>query len=195
MIFLVKDLLKIESLISSFSAEPKNLNDFISSIRSIQKRKVFSKLILKKLKRASYGQKNIGHYGLSFDNYIHFTSPIRRYADLYCHRLLKELLNGEKIDRSSSIDFIIENINQNENKAKDAENEYSRLKKLKYIRSSLKKTFTCTIESFSKKLIYVNINDVDFTAFIYRSHLKQDRYRIARSKHAIVGQYTKKHTR
>ena len=187
-----RSFLKIESLISSFSTEPKNLNDFISSIRSIQKRKVFSKLILKKLKRASYGQKNIGHYGLSFDNYIHFTSPIRRYADLYCHRLLKELLNGEKIDRSSSIDFIIENINQNENKAKDAENEYSRLKKLKYIRSFLKKTFTCTIESFSKKLIYVNINDIDFTAFIYRSHLKQDRYRIARSKHAIVGQYTKK---
>ena len=66
------------------------------------------------------------------------------------------------------------------------------LKKLKYIQSFLKKTFTCTIEDFSKKLIYVNINDVDFTAFIYRSHLKQDRYRIARSKHAIVGQYTKK---
>ena len=66
------------------------------------------------------------------------------------------------------------------------------MKKLKYIRSSPKKTFTCTIESFSKKLIYVYINDVDFTAFIYRSHLKQDRYRIARSKHAIVGQYTKK---
>ena len=111
---------------------------------------------------------------------------------MYCHRLLKELLNGEKIDRSSSIDFVIENINQNENRAKDAENEYNKLKKIKYIRSSLKKTFTCTIESFSKKLIYVNINDIDFTAFIDRSHLKQDRYRIARSRYAIVGQYTKK---
>ena len=66
----------------------ENINDFIFSIRSVQKRKVFSKLILKKLKRASYGKTNIGHYGLSFDNYIHFTSPIRRYADLYCHRLL-----------------------------------------------------------------------------------------------------------
>ena len=187
-----RSFLKIESLISSFSTKPKNLNDFIFSIRSVQKRKVFSKLILKKLKRASYGKTNIGHYGLSFDNYIHFTSPIRRYADLYCHRLLKELLNGEKIDRSSSIDLVIETINQNEEKAKNAENEYSRLKKLKYIQSFLKKTFTCTIEGFSKKLIYVNINDVDSTAFIYRSHLKQDRYRIARSKHAIVGQYTKK---
>ena len=187
-----RSFLKIESLISSFSAEPKNLNDFISSIRSIQKRKVFSKLILKKLKRANYGKTNIGHYGLSFENYIHFTSPIRRYADLYCHRLLKEILQDKKIDRSGSIDNVIENINQNEERAKDAENEYGRLKKLKYIRSSSKKTFTCTIESFSKKLIYVNINDVDFTAFIYRSHLKQDRYRIARSRHAIVGQNTRK---
>ena len=187
-----RSFLKIESLINAFSKRPKNLNDFISSIKSIQKRKVFSKLILKKLKRAKYGQTNIGHYGLSFDNYIHFTSPIRRYADLYCHRLLKEFLKNEKIDRSSSIDIVIGKINQNEDKAKNAENEYSRLKKLKFIQVNLKKTFLCTIESFSKKLIYVNINDVDFTAFIYKSYLKQDRYRVARDKHAIVGQYTKK---
>ena len=187
-----RSFLKIESLISSFSAEPKNLNDFISSIRSIQKRKVFSKLILKKLKRANYGKTNIGHYGLSFENYIHFTSPIRRYADLYCHRLLKEILQNKKIDRSGSIDKVIENINQNEERAKDAENEYGRLKKLKYIKAFLKNSFICTIEGFSKKLIYVNINDVDFTAFIQRSNLKKDRYRIARSRHAIVGQYTRK---
>ena len=102
------------------------------------------------------------------------------------------IVPGDNINKA--IDSFEESltINQNEEKAKNAENEYNRLKKLKYIQSFLKKTFTCTIEGFSKKLIYVNINDVDFTAFIYRSHLKQDRYRIARSKHAIVGQYTKK---
>ena len=83
-----RSFLKIEALISAFTDKPKSFNDFISSFNSPNKRKIFSRLILKKLKRAEYSMINIGHYGLAFDNYIHFTSPIRRYADLVCHSCL-----------------------------------------------------------------------------------------------------------
>ena len=188
-----KSFIKIESLISAFSTKPKNFNDFISSFKSPKKQKVFSKLILKKLKRAEYSQINKGHYGLSFNQYIHFTSPIRRYADLYCHRLLKEVLKKkENFINLNSIEKTIKLINQNEEKAKNAENEYSRLKKLKYIEYNAEKVFFCTIEGFSKKYIIVNINDADLTAVISKSYLKPDRYRIARNRHAIVGQFSKK---
>jgi VacB/RNase II family 3'-5' exoribonuclease len=187
-----KSFFKIESLISAFSNKPRNFNDFINSIRSEKKRRVFSKLILKNLKRADYSLTNKGHYGLSFDTYIHFTSPIRRYADLYCHRLLKKVLRNKKIQYSESIDKVIKKINYNEQKSKNAENEYNQLKKLKYIKLNQGKTFLGTIESLSKKFIRVNINDANFTAILSKSYLRHDRYRLARNKHALVGQYSKK---
>ena len=90
------------------------------------------------------------------------------------------------------LEDIINRINVNEQKAKNAENEYNRLKKIKYLQSKKDKIFQCTIEGFSKKMIHLNINEVDFTAFVYKSHLKPDRYRFARNKHALVGQFSKK---
>ena len=187
-----RSFLRIEALISAFSNKPKSFNDFISSFNSLSKRKIFSRLILKKLKRAEYSLINIGHYGLAFDNYVHFTSPIRRYADLVCHRLFKNILNNNVFKRFDSLDDIVNRINANEQKAKNAEKEYNKLKKIKYLCSKKDKIFTCTIEGFSKKMIHLNIDEVDFSAFIYKSHLKPDRYRVARNKHALVGQFSKR---
>ena len=187
-----RSFLRIEALISAFSNKPKNFNNFISSFKSPNKRKIFSRLILKKLKRAEYSLINIGHYGLAFDHYIHFTSPIRRYADLVCHRLLKNIIKNNISKRMDFLDDIINRINVNEQKAKNAENEYNRLKKIKYLQSNKDEIYQCTIEGFSKKMIHLNINEIDFTAFLYKSHLKPDRYRVARNKHALVGQFSKK---
>ena len=187
-----RSFLRIEALISAFSNKPKNFNNFISSFKSPNKRKIFSRLILKKLKRAEYSLINIGHYGLAFDHYVHFTSPIRRYADLVCHRLLKNILKNNISKRMDFLDDIINRINVNEQKAKNAENEYNRLKKIKYLQSNKDKIYQCTIEGFSKKMIHLNINEIDLTAFLYKSHLKPDRYRVARNKHALVGQFSKK---
>jgi len=187
-----RSFLRIEALISAFSNKPKNFNKFISSFKSPNKRKIFSRLILKKLKRAEYSLINIGHYGLAFDHYVHFTSPIRRYADLVCHRLLKNIIKNNISKRMDFLDDIINRINVNEQKAKNAENEYNRLKKIKYLQSNKDKIYQCTIEGFSKKMIHLNINEIDFTAFLYKSHLKPDRYRVARNKHALVGQFSKK---
>ena len=120
-----RSFLRIEALISAFSNKPKNFNKFISSFKSPNKRKIFSRLILKKLKRAEYSLINIGHYGLAFDHYVHFTSPIRRYADLVCHRLLKNILKNNISKRMDFLDDIINRINVNEQKAKNAENEYN----------------------------------------------------------------------
>ena len=187
-----RSFLRIEALISAFSNKPKNFNNFISSFKSPNKRKIFSRLILKKLKRAEYSLINIGHYGLAFDHYVHFTSPIRRYADLVCHRLLKNILKNNISKRMDFLEDIINRINVNEQKAKNAENEYNRIKKIKFLKLNKDKIYQCTIEGFSKKMIHLNINEIDFTAFLYKSHLKPDRYRVARNKHALVGQFSKK---
>ena len=187
-----RSFLRIEALISAFSNKPKNFNNFISSFKSPNKRKIFSRLILKKLKRAEYSLINIGHYGLACDHYVHFTSPIRRYADLVCHRLLKNILKNNISKRMDFLEDIINRINVNEQKAKNAENEYNRIKKIKFLKLNKDKIYQCTIEGFSKKMIHLNINEIDFTAFLYKSHLKPDRYRVARNKHALVGQFSKK---
>ena len=106
--------------------------------------------------------------------------------------MLKKVLRNEKTDYSASIEEVIKKINYNEQKSKNAENEYNQLKKLKYIKLNQEKTFSCTIESLSKKFIRVNINEANFTAVLSKSYLKHDRYRLARNKHALVGKFSNK---
>ena len=106
--------------------------------------------------------------------------------------MLKKVFRNEKTDYSVSFEEVIKKINYNEQKSKNAENEYNQLKKLKYIKLNQEKTFSCTIESLSKKFIRVNINEANFTAILSKSYLKHDRYRLARNKHALVGQFSNK---
>ena len=105
----------------------KHINNFLNSIEK-DKRSIMSALIIRKMKKANYSTMNLGHYGLGMNGYTHFTSPIRRYADLIVHRIIKGTFENKK-----SIFEIIQNCNEGEMKSKNIKREYDTIKGLKLL--------------------------------------------------------------
>ena len=116
----------------------KEIQRFLASIRGKPEEQALKIGLLKSLKRARYAAQPLGHYGLAKANYLHFTSPIRRYADLVVHRTLAERNSPRqsKID-IGQIESMAEHISETERNAAEAEIESVRLKKLQYFEQQL----------------------------------------------------------
>src|SRR5207248_717644 len=116
----------------------KEIQRFLASIRGKPEEQALKIGLLKSLKRARYAAQPLGHYGLAKANYLHFTSPIRRYADLVVHRQLAErnFARQSKID-IGQIESISEHISETERNAAEAEIESVRLKKLQFFEQQL----------------------------------------------------------
>ena len=156
---------------------------------------------IQSIKAEKYKNKKIIIKGCDNDEinesaYIEITKKIQKVASSIMFgeacSSVPVLKNNKNSEELNSIEKIVMRINQSEEKAKNAENEYNKLKKLKYIKANNQKTLVCTVEGFLKKYILVNINDANLTALLSKSHLKHDRYRSARNRYAIVGQFSRK---
>src|SRR5258708_17417277 len=119
-------------------ANRKEIQRFLASIRGKPEQQALKIGLLKSLKRARYAAQPLGHYGLAKANYLHFTSPIRRYADLVVHRTLAERNSPRqsKID-IGQVESIADHISDTERNAADAEIESVRLKKLQFFQQQL----------------------------------------------------------
>lgn len=126
---------KVFELLSSvqslgFEGKNKDIHSLITSIQTWAKNKGIEKevdkMIIKSQNQALYSSENRGHFGLGFESYTHFTSPIRRYSDLLLHRLLKDHLRGGKklVYLSEGIESLCKNLNESEKKIARAEMEY-----------------------------------------------------------------------
>ncbi len=118
--------------------QPKDFRDILNSVASLDISRVVNYLVLRTMSRARYSENNLGHFGLSFQDYCHFTSPIRRYPDIVVHRVLKESLKGEV--RGSRIEYF-KNLaisasvtaSMTESNAADAELRWKDIKKAEYM--------------------------------------------------------------
>ena len=120
---------------------------------------IVHKMILMSLKQARYGVENLGHFGLSSNYYTHFTSPIRRYADLLIHRILNIALNGypTKKQYGTLINYLPEvttHISQTERKAMKIEDESVKIKVVEYMLDKIGDEFKATIVGFNNKKIF-----------------------------------------
>ncbi len=105
------------------NAISKNINALLNDIRYKNEYSLIQSMAIRSMAKASYETKNIGHYGLAFDFYTHFTSPIRRYADLVVHRILQETLTTKKHQYNNELDEICKRISRMERKAVEEERE------------------------------------------------------------------------
>ncbi|MEO6845912.1 MAG: ribonuclease R [Chthoniobacterales bacterium] len=153
--------------------------------------------LLKSLKRARYAPDPLGHYGLAKSDYTHFTSPIRRYADLIVHRSLERLLGLTKIGPSSvDIGTIAEHISTTERIAADAEKESVRMKKMEYFQLQMTQkkgqSFRAVIVDVRNFGLFVELPEFLISGLVHISSLDDDFYIHDPAKGRIVGRRLKK---
>tara|TARA_B100001741_G_C16092110_1_gene387026 strand:- start:51 stop:563 length:513 start_codon:yes stop_codon:yes gene_type:complete len=113
------------------------------------------------MSKALYSTSNIGHFGLNFNNYLHFTSPIRRYSDLINHRLLKEILGLEKYNyKKNTLEKISNNISKIEILFKKYEREDFKNFQLKFLKNKINTIHEGFITGFNDYKIFITIKDV-----------------------------------
>ncbi|MDP5038991.1 MAG: RNB domain-containing ribonuclease, partial [Candidatus Gracilibacteria bacterium] len=149
-----EDIEKFKKILASFDIilpykeiNPILISDILEKINSHPKKMMLSKIILRSLKKANYSQNNLGHFGLALDFYSHFTSPIRRYADLQIHRIIKEYLQKNKLEKSrishykENLEEISKHISETEVKSEKLEYAVRDLMIAKYYKDKIGEEF------------------------------------------------------
>jgi len=148
-------------------------------------------LAIRSMSKAIYTTNNIGHYGLSFDYYSHFTSPIRRYPDIMVHRLLQYYLDGGKSAEQLEYEDKCKHSSEMEQLASNAERDSIKYMQVKYMQDHQKEEFLGVISGVTQWGIYVEILANKCEGMIRISDLKDDHYTFDKEQFSVVGNHTK----
>lgn len=149
---------------------------------------VVNLIILRSFMQAYYGSKPIGHFGLGFRDYTHFTSPIRRYPDLVVHRCIKSLMNGEKAPyRINTLEKIGEKTSATERIQMKAERDYLKLKSCRLLRNFQGKAFDVVITNISKIGLSVSLIDKPVEGLVPFWTLTDDYYYVNEEEFTVIG--------
>jgi ribonuclease R len=175
----------------------KEVQRFLASIRGKPEEQALKIGLLKSLKRARYATQSLGHYGLAKANYLHFTSPIRRYADLVVHRTLAERDSPRrsKID-IGQIESLANHISDTERNAAEAEIESVRLKKLQFFQEQLEQrnpqVFRAAIMDVRNYGLVVELPNALVTGVVHVSTLGDDFYIFDAAQRRLIGRRTRR---
>lgn len=169
------------------SISSKKINELLKEVEDTSIEKIINGLILRAMSKAEYSPKNIGHFGLGFSNYAHFTSPIRRYPDVIVHRLLKRYNSGSTEYTFTQLEHAGEHCSERERYAVEAERDSVKLKQVEYLSDRLGETFQGTISGVTENGIYVLLDDIYCEGMIRVSDLKDDYYIYNPNMHCLVG--------
>jgi len=152
---------------------------------------------LRSLKKACYRSSADGHYGLHKKDYTHFTSPIRRYADLMVHRLLFQYIEKKGKFKYSleGLEEISDHISVTERNAVDAERQSVKLKQVEYLQNHIGDEFHAIISGVAHFGIFVKVTDILAEGLVKLRDLESDYYIYDEKKYALVGRATKKQFR
>ncbi len=136
----------------------KSFNDLMQAARKDDRLKVLEPLAIRTMAKAVYSTQNIGHYGLGFSHYSHFTSPIRRYSDVLAHRILEANLDGRihRVDKSR-LDEQCKHVSNQERKAAEAERESIKFKQAEFTRAHIGETFEGVISGMIERGFFVEL--------------------------------------
>lgn len=139
---------------------PEHLNAMLDKVRGGPLEAMINTLLLRSLKRAEYSVENIGHSGLALQDYLHFTSPIRRYPDLIVHRYLRKVLRGERLPEGlqSHLAVLAKGASDAEQKATEAERENDKWKACLLMKSRIGQRFRGRIQGFSAKVVFITLD-------------------------------------
>lgn len=166
----------------------KSFNDLFNKIHGKGEQNMIETLAIRTMAKAKYSTINHGHYGLSFDYYTHFTSPIRRYPDLMVHRLFEMYLNGKPSVNANEYEIKCNHSTDMEIRATEAERESIKYKQAEFFSDKINQEFEGTISGISKWGIYVEITEYKCEGMVRLSDIDDDYYYIDEENYTVTGQ-------
>ncbi len=170
----------------------KSLNHLMADVEGKKEQNVLTQLAIRSMAKAVYTTKKTSHYGLAFDFYTHFTSPIRRYPDVMVHRLLEHYLAGGKPVDAETYEKLSVHSSQMEKKAADAERASVKYKQAEYLQNQIGTVFTGIISGVTEWGMYVEIEENKCEGMIRLRDITDDFYTLDEKNYAIIGQRKKK---
>jgi len=168
-----------------------SINNLLTDVHGKSEQTVVETLAIRTMAKAEYSTKNIGHYGLAFDYYSHFTSPIRRYPDMMVHRMLEHYLNDGKSFSQEKYEEMCKHASDMEQLAVNAERTSVKYKQVEYMKDNVGKVYDGVISGVTQWGIYVELIDSKCEGMVSVRSLTDDFYEYDEAEFALIGQNTK----
>jgi ribonuclease R len=169
---------------------PQAINQLLKDVQGKEEENIIKQVAIRSMSKAIYSTENIGHYGLAFEHYTHFTSPIRRYPDLMVHRAVAHYLAGGKALDRGELELSCSHSSQMEKQASDAERASIKYKQAEFLEARIGQTFDGIISGLTSWGIYVELRENKCEGLIGLRSIPGDVFRFDKERYAVIGQRT-----
>ncbi len=168
----------------------QSINKLLTDVKNKKEQSMIELLAIRSMPKAVYTTKNVGHYGLGFEYYTHFTSPIRRYPDMLVHRLLEAKLNHTHYLKADELELLAKHSSDMERLAADAERASVKYKQVEYLEDKIGEEFDGIISGVTEWGIFVEIIENKCEGRVGLRDIKDDQYVFDEENYRVVGRRT-----